>query len=123
MLLPGQPQFPMSRRGRNSPLSWHSDMFDDDHLLIGRALGVTYRRFDKTESDSVVVPPALIITDSDGSTWTFGFTYNVYGEINVLRNDVDTGEFAQRIEYRKGVVKLFGKSGWRSFSRSRRHFI
>jgi len=97
-------------------------MSEDDHLLIGRANGVVYRRNDKTES-YVVIPPAYIITDSDGGTWTFGTEFNVYGEINVLRNDIDTGEFAQRIEYRKGVVKLFGRGGWRSFSRSRRHFI
>jgi len=97
-------------------------MSDDKHLLIGRALGETWRRADKTES-YVVIPPALIITDSDGGTWTFGTQYNAYGEINVLRNDVDVGEFAQRIEYRRGVVRLFGRAGWRSFSRSRRHFI
>lgn len=97
-------------------------MSDDDHLLIGRALGVTYRRADKTDS-YVVVPPALIITDTDGGTFTFGTEFNAYGEINVLRNDVATGEFAQRIEYRGGVVRLYGKGGTRSFSRSRRHFI
>lgn len=97
-------------------------MSDDDHLLIGRALGQTWRRADKSES-YVVIPPALIITDSDGGTWTFGTEFNVYGEINVLRNDVSVGEFAQRIEYRKGIVRLFGRSGRRSFSRNRRHFI
>jgi hypothetical protein len=95
---------------------------DDDHLLIGRALGQTWRRENKTES-YVSVPPALIITDSDGGTWTFGTEFNAHGEINVLRNDIDTGEFAERIEYLKGVVRLYGKSGLRSFSRSRRHFI
>lgn len=93
-----------------------------DDLLIGRANGATFRRNDKSES-YVVIPPAYIITDSDGGTWTFGTEFNTYGEINVLRNDVDVGEFAQRIEYRKGVVRLFGKSGTRTFSRSRRHFI
>jgi hypothetical protein len=95
---------------------------DDDHLLIGRANGVTYRRENKTEA-YVVIPPAYIITDSDGGTWTFGTEFNTYGEINVLRNDVDTGEFAQKIEYRKGIVRLFGREGWRSFSRSRRYII
>jgi hypothetical protein len=95
---------------------------DDDHLLIGRALGQTWRRENATDS-YVCIPPALIITDSDGGTWTFGTEFNTYGEINVLRNDANTGEFAQRIEYRRGVVKLFGRAGWRSFSRSRRHFI
>lgn len=97
-------------------------MSDDDHLLIGQAFGQIWRREDKSES-YVIIPPALIITDSDGGTWTFGTEFNAYGEINVLRNDVDIGEFAQRVEYRKGVVMLFGKSGMRTFSRSRRHFI
>lgn len=97
-------------------------MGDDTHLLIGRANGTIFRRNDKTES-YVVIPPAYIITDSDGGTWTFGTEFNAYGEINVLRNDVDMGEFAQRIEYRGGVVRLFGRAGRRSFSRSRRHFI
>jgi hypothetical protein len=97
-------------------------MSNDDHLLIGRANGVTFRRENKTEP-YVVCPPAYIITDSDGATWTFGTEFNADGEINVLRNDISTGEFAQRIEYRAGVVKLYGTSGWRSFSRSRRHFI
>lgn len=97
-------------------------MSDDDHLLIGRANGVTFRRNDKTES-YVAIPPAYVITDSDGGTWTFGTEYNAHGEINVLRNDANVGEFAQRIEYRKGVVRLFGRAGWRSFSRNRRHFI
>lgn len=95
---------------------------DDAHLLIGRALGQTYRR-ENVSGSSLCIPPALIITDSDGAMWTFGFEYNTHGEINVLRNDVNTGEFAQRIEYQRGVVKIYGKAGWRSFSRSRRHFI
>lgn len=95
---------------------------DDDHLLIGRANGVAFKRENKTEN-YVVIPPAYIITDSDGGTWTFGTEFNTYDEINVLRNDVDTGEFAQRIEYNKGVVTLHGRGGRRSFSRSRRHFI
>lgn len=95
---------------------------DDAHLLIGRALGQTWRRADKTES-SVSIPPALVIVDSDGAAWTVGFEHNVYGEFNVLRNDIDTGEFAERIEYRRGVVRLYGKSGQRVFSRYRRHII
>lgn len=97
-------------------------MSDDDHLLIGRSSGVTFRRADKTES-SVVIPPAYIITDSDGAAWTFGTEFNAYGEIIVLRNDVPMGEFAQRIEYRNGVVCLYGRAGRRHFSRNRRHFI
>lgn len=97
-------------------------MSDDTHMLIGRAHNVTYRRENKTES-YVVVPPALLITDSDGGTWTFGSEFNIFGEINVLRNDMDTGEFAQKIEYRCGIVRLFGRSGWRTLARNRRHFI
>lgn len=97
-------------------------MSDEDHLLIGRANGATFRRENVTEA-YVTVPPAYIITDSDGGTWTFGTEFNAYGEINVLRNDINTGHFAQQIEYRGGVVRLFGRDGWRSFSRSRRHFI
>ncbi len=97
-------------------------MSDDDHLLIGHAGGQTVRRNDKSES-YVVIPPAYVITDSDGAMWTAGFTMTPYGEFNVLRNDVDTGEYAERIEYRNGVVRLFGKGRMRVFSRNRRHFI
>jgi hypothetical protein len=98
---------------------------DDAHLLIGSALGTTYRRANKTET-YVSVPPALVITDSDGGTWTLGFQrviHNHQFEFNVLRNGVDVGEMAKLIEYTKGVVKIFGHYGWKSFSRSRRHFI
>jgi hypothetical protein len=94
---------------------------DDAHLLIGRALGQTWRRENKTES-YVCIPPALIITDSDGAVWTAGFRF-VNGEFNVLRNDIDTGEFAYLVEYLHGVVRFYGKSGRRVFSRNRRHII
>jgi hypothetical protein len=97
-------------------------MSDDTHLLIGRLQGIDFRRENKTES-YVRIPPALLITDSDGAAWSFGFEFNAHGEINVLRNDVPTGEFAKFIEYRKGVVWLFGQAGWRHVSRNRRHFI
>jgi len=40
-----------------------------------------------------------------------------------MRNDVDTGEVARKIVYQRGVVKIFGHYGWKSFSRSRRGFI
>lgn len=94
-------------------------------LLVGRANGIRYERADKTES-YVEIPPAYLITDSDGATWTFGTEYAEHNgeyEFNVLRNDIDTGEFAKRIVYQKGQVKIYGQSGWKSFSRSRRHFI
>jgi len=101
------------------------------HLLVGWANGLRYERENKTEA-YVAVPPAHIITDSDGAAWTLGTQYVDHGggefEFNVLRNDVDTGETAMRIEYRKGVVKIFGRyaggrGSWKSFSRSRRGFI
>lgn len=97
----------------------------DPHLLRGIANGVRYYREDKTES-YVEIPPAYIITTSDGATWTLGFQYvqhNGEFEFNVLRNDIDTGEFAKRIVYRGGVLRIYGSNGWKTFSRSRRHFI
>jgi hypothetical protein len=97
-------------------------MCDNEHLLIGYANGDTIRRANKTDA-YVTVPPAYIITDSDGAAWTFGTEFNAFGEINVLRNDTNTGEFAQVIEYRRGIVWLYGRGRRRSFSRSRRHII
>lgn len=103
---------------------------DDAHLLIGRALGETIRREDITES-YVVCPPACYITDDDGATFTLGFEYIEYPfkyEFMVLRNDAPTGQYAERIEYRRsaggsGVVRIFGRDGTRTFSRNKRHFI
>jgi hypothetical protein len=95
---------------------------DDAHLLIGRALGQTWRRADKSES-SVCIPPALIVVDSDGAVWTLGFSSNAFMEFNVLRNDIDVGEFASKIEYLRGVVTLYSSAGRKQFSRNRRHII
>lgn len=102
-----------------------ADYLFDNQLLIGRIGGVRYERENPTEA-YVEVPPAFLITDSDGACWTFGPQYTVHNgefEFSVLRNDVDTGENAKRIVYRQGVVKIFGHYGWKSFSRNRRHFI
>ena len=90
-------------------------MFHDSDLLVGRALGQRYYRENRTERD-VCIPPALIITDRDGKTFTFGFQYNNAMEINVLVNDVDTGEFASRIDYAKGVVTIYGSAGTRRWN-------
>ncbi len=98
--------------------------FDKD-ILSGIIGGARYERQNKTEND-VEIPPAFIITDSDGAAWTIGTEYVMHNgeyEWNVLRNDVDTGEMAKRIVYRRGVVCIFGHYGWKRFSRSRRHFI
>lgn len=97
----------------------------DPHLLVGRLNGVRYERENKSES-YVEIPPAQLIVDSDGACWTIGTQYAQHGsdyEFNVLRNDVDMGEVAKRIVYQKGVVRIFGHYGWKTFSRSRRGFI
>lgn len=97
----------------------------DKHLLAGTVNGLRYERENKTEND-VEIPPAYLITDSDGAMWTFGPQYTIHNgeyQFSVLRNDVDTGEVAKRIVYRRGVVCIFGHYGWKRFSRNRRHFI
>lgn len=60
---------------------------DDSHLLIGQIGGKTFRRENPSEA-YVCVPPALMITDSDGGTFTLGGEYVQRGwvfEFNVLR--------------------------------------
>ena len=102
-----------------------ADLLFDKHILAGVINGARYEREDKTEN-YVSIPPAFIITDSDGAAWTFGPTYAEHNgefEFSVMRNDGDTGEVAKRIEYRCGVVCIFGSYGWKRFSRNRRHFI
>ena len=95
-------------------------------LLSGVLDGVRYERINKSENYTES-PPARLITDSDGAVWGLGNEYaykkDSYLEFNVLRNDVDTGEMAEKIVYRKGVIWIFGSAGWRHFSRGRRHFI
>jgi hypothetical protein len=105
---------------------------DDAHLLIGKALGTTYRRLNKTENYREV-PGDFAVHDSDGAVWTLGFEYNTdcFGvagkrdtlEFNVLRNDVDMKEFASRIVMEGGVLTIYGRAGRRRFSRSRKTFI
>lgn len=94
-------------------------------MLVGQIEGLRYERENRTES-YVEIPPAFLITDSDGAAWTFGAQYAQHGsdyEFAVMRNDVDTGEVAKRIVYKKGVVWIFGNYGWKHFSRSRHSFI
>jgi hypothetical protein len=98
---------------------------DDAHLLIGKAGGQVYRRENATES-YVCIPPAHVITDNTGEVWTLGFDYvehPFHYEFMVLRNDKPTGQFAEKIEYRNGVIRLFGKDGMRTLSRNRLFFI
>lgn len=83
-------------------------VFKDSELLVGSALQTTYTRENATQP-YVTIPPALIITDANGATWTLGFRYvqnNGQLYFNVLRNDRDTGELASNIEYRKGRIRI-----------------
>lgn len=98
---------------------------DDAHLLIGQALGQIIRRENPTES-YVCCPPAWIVKDTDGSVLTMGFEFIEYPfhyEFMVLRDDMPTGQFAQFIERRGEVIRLYGKDGTRVLSRNKRHFI
>lgn len=68
----------------------------------------------------VAAPPALTVTDDRGDVWTMGFrTAQKWqapeGEFafNVLRNGIDVGEIASRIERRGGRVRIFTAHGWK----------
>lgn len=71
----------------------------------------------------VSVPPALIITDETGSIWTLGFKYgpapNGEFAFNVLKNGIDTGEFASRIERRRKGIRIFTANGWKQMKTDR----
>ena len=87
----------------------------DSELLVGRARGVRFHRNDATEP-YVEIPPAYIITESNGATWTLGNSYLQRGQVfefNVMRNDIDTGEFASRIVYQRGKVRIWGQGAWK----------
>lgn len=86
----------------------------------------------KPESESYVsVPPALTITDREwnimagreGNVWTLGFQRPARDphntgeyEFDVVRNGVVMGEWACRIEYRAGRLRIFGHQGWRTWN-------
>lgn len=87
----------------------------DSQLLLGRLMGSVFKRENATEA-YVEIPPALVITASDGALFSLGYICHQYGwvmEFNVLRNDVDTGEFASKIVYRDHKVRIYGRDGWR----------
>lgn len=86
--------------------------------FVGRLHGIDFFRTLKTEA-YVEVPPALLITDERGDTWTLGCEYTQHGtrfEWNVLRNDCGTGEQAERIVFRNGKVKIFGWYGFKTWT-------
>lgn len=106
-----------------------ADFIFEEHkgLLVGKIDGKRYERVNVSENGTTI-PPARIITDSEGGMWTFGTEYAQYAhngeyEFNVLRNDVDTDEVAKRIVMERGVVTIYGSYGRKRWSRSRRHFI
>lgn len=61
-------------------------------------------------------PPALIIVDERGQVWTLGMKFGEAprGEFafNVLRDGIDTGVVASRIERRGGRIRVFTAAGW-----------
>jgi len=65
-------------------------------------------------------PPALTITDERGDLWCLGFNGGRVqgGEFSygVLRNGVDTGEMANRIERRGGRIRIFTSDGWKRWT-------
>jgi hypothetical protein len=73
-------------------------------------------QFWQTE-EYVSSPPALIIMDETGAVWTLGFARGAgpHGEFafDVLREGMPTGEFASRIERRKGRIRCYTRSGWK----------
>lgn len=79
---------------------------------------------EQPESEAYVVsPPALWILDKERARWTMGFMRphrdphrtGEY-EFDVVRNGKPTGEYACRIEYKRGVVWIFGADGWRHWN-------
>lgn len=73
----------------------------------------------------VSVPPALTITDAAGAVWTLGFGaapewQSPRGEFAfaVLRDGLDAGEVASRIERRNGKVRVFTRRGWKIWNGS-----
>ena len=68
----------------------------------------------------VSVPPALLITDERGDTWTLGLKTaereeSPQGEFafEVMRNGLGVNEIASRIERRNGKVRIFTRHGWK----------
>ena len=80
-------------------------------------------------------PPALLIVDERGDVWTLGFQlaaprstdlmerYQTRHEapkgefaFNVLKNGLNVGEFASRIERRKGKVRILTATGWKNYT-------
>ena len=111
-------------------ISVGADCITDKALLVGTIGGVAQVRANKTES-SVCIPPAFIITDSDGAAWSLSEEeyaplpiHNGRFQFLVMRNDINIDNaYASVIEYRNGQVRIYGDYGVKTLSRDRRHFI
>jgi hypothetical protein len=72
-------------------------------------------------------PPALVVVDESNTVWTLGADHvkpeagAPRGEFafEVLRNGVPTGEFASRIERRRGRIRIFTRTGWKTWARGK----
>lgn len=73
----------------------------------------------------VSIPPALVIRDNEGATWTLGFDYDEREwrggrwEYDCVRNGQMTGDFCRVIEFRRGEVRIWGAEGWRTWRNGR----
>jgi hypothetical protein len=68
-------------------------------------------------------PPALTLIDERGDLWCLGFTAAPHGKVpggefaySVLKNGTETGEFASRIERRRGRIRIFTAEGWKRWT-------
>jgi hypothetical protein len=72
-------------------------------------------------------PPALIVVDEEGAVWTLGNKLQMgpRGEyaFDILRDGVDTGEVASRIERREGKIRIFTLNGWKRWNTKWRSFF
>jgi hypothetical protein len=87
------------------------------------------------ETESYVsIPPALVIRDREGAWWTLGFDQGGWRtgefEYDVIRRGPEpdavprpTGEHACRIEFRAGIIRIYGERGWRTWNYERRYFF
>jgi hypothetical protein len=78
----------------------------------------------------VSIPPALTITDERGAVWTLGFKTAQKDQapdgefaFNVLRDGVDMGEIASRIERRNGQIRIFTRHGWKKWNQDGLYFV
>jgi hypothetical protein len=68
----------------------------------------------------VSTPPALFIKDERGDVWALGLQQvpGPRGEFAfpVVRNGIELGEFASRIERRNGKIRVFTLNGWKQWT-------